>query len=298
LKHLLIGDNSFLGISHLSQSRGRSTGLSLETEDKVKIIEKAASCGATGFTFSTDPTNFQVLSGLASSNQIMEDFAVYPVLPYAARYVRVVNEKGITGLMNDILSRLSAMEKAKLLVQSGISALTFDPLGLMRAYMDYELSQIPKNTKIHSVLLHEVITDLAVSFGSTEILQQFTKHIRHKWHAVPGFVTRNFTKFVDLCLKMNQPLSDIFIMAPFNSIGFQMNPSRESCETCLSKMSDSNVIAMSILASGYLSLNDAITYIRHSSHISGVAVGVSSLDHAENTFRKLQELTSVKPTTS
>ena len=58
----------------------------------------------------------------------------------------------------------------------------------------------------------------------------------------------------------------------------------------LREFGDANVIAMSILASGYLSLNDAVTYIRHSSHISGVAVGVSSLDHAENTFRKLQEL--------
>ena len=258
----------------------------------MKIIEKAASCGATGFTFSADPTNFQILNGLASSDQIKEDFAVYPVLPYAARYVRVVNEKGVTGLLNDVLSRLSAMEKARLLVQSGISTLTFDPLGLMRAYMDSELSQIPQNTKIHSVLLHEVITDLAVSFGSTEIIQQFTQHIKNKWHAIPGFVTRNFPKFVDLCHKMNQSLSDILIMTPFNSIGFQMNPSRESCEACLSGMSDGNVIAMSILASGYLSLYDAVTYIRHSSRISGVAVGVSSLDHAEDTFRKLQELTS------
>jgi triosephosphate isomerase len=91
---------------------------------------------------------------------------------------------------------------------------------------------------------------------------------------------------------MNQPLSDILIMTPFNSIGFQMNPSRESCETCLSRMSDANVIAMSILAGGYISLNDAVTYVRHCSGISGVAVGVSSLDHAENTFRKLQELAS------
>jgi len=289
LQHFLIGDNSFLGISHLSQARGRSVGLSLGTEDKVKIIEKAASCGATGFTFSTDPTNFEVLRGLASSDQIKDDFAVYPVLPYAARYVRVVNEKGITGLMNDVLSSLSAVEKARLIVHSGISTLTFNPIGAMMAYIDSELSQIPKEAKIRSVLLHEVITDLGVSFRATEIFQSFTQHIRNKWHATPGFVTRNFPKFVDLCHEINQPLSDILIMTPFNSIGFQMNPSRESCEAYLTRVGDGKIIAMSILAAGYIPLYDAVAYIRNLSGISGVVVGVSSLDHSEVTFRTLRE---------
>lgn len=290
MKHLLIGDNAFLGISHLSQSRGRNRHLSLDTNDKVKVIEKAVSSGATGFTFSADPSNFRVLRSLASSDQIREGFAIYPILPYAARYVRAVNEKGITGLIDDVMSQLSITEKAKLIVRGSISTLTFNPLGAMMSYIDSELSQIPRNANIQSVLLHEVITDLGISFGATEMFQSFSRHIRDKWHTVPGFVTRNFTKFVDLFSEMNQPLSDIVIMAPFNSIGYQMNPSRQSCEACLSKMSESNVIAMSILAGGYLSLDDAVSYIRNFSNVSGVAIGVSSLDHAETTFLKLKEL--------
>ena len=79
---------------------------------------------------------------------------------------------------------------------------------------------------------------------------------------------------------MNWPLSDIIIMTPFNSIGFQMNPSRQSCEECLSKMNDANVIAMSILAGGYLSLDQATTYIKTLSKLSGVVIGVSTADHA------------------
>ena len=95
MEHLLIGDNSFLGISHLLQSRGRSRRLSLDTRDKVNVIEKAAFCGATGFTFSGDPSDFRVLKELKLSKRIGDDFAIFPVLPYAARYVRAVNEKGI-----------------------------------------------------------------------------------------------------------------------------------------------------------------------------------------------------------
>ena len=103
--------------------------------------------------------------------------------------MRTVNEKGITGLVHDVLSSLSIAEKTKLLVRSGIATLTFNPLGVMMSYIDSELSQIPRNLNVESVLLHEVITDLGVSFGATEMLQSFTEHIRDKWHTKPGFVT-------------------------------------------------------------------------------------------------------------
>ena len=289
MKHLLIGDNSFLGISHLSQSRGRSRRLSLDTNDKVKVIEQAASCGATGFTFSADPSNFQVLKGLEDSGKVGDGFAIYPVLPYAARYVRAVNEKGITGLIEDIMSQLSTAEKAKLIVRGGISTLTFNPLGAMMSYIDSELSQVPKNIKIRSVLMHEVITDLGISFGAAEIFQSFSDHIREKWHTVPGFVTRNFTRFVDFFSKSKQSLGDIFIMAPFNSIGYQMNPSRTACESSLASVTG-NVIAMSILAGGYLSLDEAIPYISKLSTLSGITIGVSSTEHAKTTFQTLSKL--------
>jgi hypothetical protein len=290
MKYRLIGDNAFLGISHISQSRGRSKQLSLDTEAKVKLIEAAGSCGATGFTFSADPTNFHVLRRLTVSDQISKEFAIYPVLPYAARYVRAINEKGITGLMNDVLSQLSLAEKAKFIVQGSISTLTFDPIGAMMAYIDSELSQIPRNSNIQSVLLHEVITDLGISFGAIEMFESFIRHIRGKWHTMPGFVTRNFPSFVSRLHEMNLPLNDILVMTPFNSIGFQMNPSKQSCEECLSKMEHGNVFAMSILAGGYLSLTEAVAYIKQLPNLSGIVAGMSSLDHAERTFKSLREL--------
>lgn len=292
MKHLLIGDNAFLGVSHLSQSRGRSRRLSLDTDAKVKIIEQAASCGATGFTFSTDPTNFQILRSLAISDQIARDFAIHPVLPYAARYVRAINEKGITGLMSDVLSQLSIADKAKLIVQGTISTLTFDPIGAMMAYIDSELSQIPRNANIQSVFLHEVITDLGVSFGATEMFQSLTQHIRSKWNTVPGFVTRNFPKLVSFFNEMNLPLTKVAIMTPFNSIGFQMNPSREACERSLFGLQGTQVFAMSVMAGGYLPLENAARYLGNLQNISGIVVGVSSTAHAYESFTALASIKS------
>jgi hypothetical protein len=269
---------------------GRQKALRLENDEIVRVIEKAVSCGATGFTFSTDSTNFRILRSLAVSDKIDSHFAIYPVLPYAARYVRDINEKGIRGLVSDVFSQLSVGEKTKLIVQGSISTVMLNPLGAMMAYIDSELSKIPRTINIQSILLHEVVTDLAVSFRSVEVFETFINHVRSKWHVKPGFVTRNFPSFVDLFREMNQPLKEIVIMTPFNSIGFQMNPSRQSCEDCLSDMNGANVIAMSILAGGYIPLHKAPIYIRNLSNLSGAAIGVSSVDHAERTFRTMQEL--------
>jgi hypothetical protein len=53
-------------------------------------------------------------------------------------------------------------------------------------------------------------------------------------------------------------------------------------------MSEGHVIAMSMMAGGFLSLDQAIDYIRALPRLSGVAVGVSSREHAEDTFVKLK----------
>jgi hypothetical protein len=50
------------------------------------------------------------------------------------------------------------------------------------------------------------------------------------------------------------------------------------------------VIAISILAAGYLSPSDAIDYIATLPNIKGVAVGVSKEKHAQETFKFLKAL--------
>lgn len=139
MKTLLIGDNSFIGVSHLSQERARERTERLDVKSIVEIIETAVSCGATGYTFSTHPVNLQILSALQDSGKIESTFGLYPVLPYAQGYVRLANEKGMRGLVDETLSRLSLLDRTKAIFDSGISALRLDPLGVMKTYLDMEL---------------------------------------------------------------------------------------------------------------------------------------------------------------
>lgn len=132
LKTVLIGDNSFIGVSHLSQERARERIERLDVKSIVEIIETAVSCRATGYTFSTHPVNLQIVKALKGSGKIVDGFGLYPVLPYAQAYVRLANEKGMRGLVDETLSKLSLSDKAKALFKSGLSALRLDPLGMRK----------------------------------------------------------------------------------------------------------------------------------------------------------------------
>ena len=72
--------------------------------------------------------------------------------------------------------------------------------------------------------------------------------------------------------------------APFNPLGFQMCPSREACEATLQDLAGSTVIGFSVLAAGYLGLDEAVRYVAGLRGLAGVAVGASTIEHACQTF--------------
>jgi hypothetical protein len=200
-----------------------------------------------------------------------------------------MNEKGVVGTLAELFDQVSILDKARLLFEGGVQSLAADPIGVMTSYLNYELSRIPKGANIRSILLHDVVTDLALSYRSAGLIQSYIENIRNKWQATPGFVTRNFSRFIEFFNQMGWRLSDVIVMTPFNRIGFQMNPSKESCEASLSKLENGKVIAMSIMAGGYLTLEDALDYIQGLRNLHGITLGVSTSEHAAETFTRLQK---------
>lgn len=290
----LIGDNGFIGVSHLSQELARERSEKLDVSAIAEVIEAANSAGASGYTFSTHPINLQVLTALQHSETLRDGFALYPVLPYAQGYVRLANEKGMRALVDESLNKLPLMQRAKAVVETGISAVTLDPVRLLRAYVGVELNSYlsvkPEKSSIRSVLLHEVLTDLCLGLNNLNLLNAFAQFIREQYEVSPGFVTYNLVRFVELFRQEGMALEGVTIMTPFNSIGYQMSPSREASETCLASLSKSNVIAMSLLAGGYLTLNQALEYLQTLPQHVAVAVGASTRQHAEDTFNRLRAL--------
>ena len=101
----------------------------------------------------------------------------------------------------------------------------------------------------------------------------------------PGFNTRNFAYLVNKLNEWDIRARDVVIAAPFNKVGFQMDPSKAECEKALASLDEANVIAISILAAGYLKPVEAADYIQSLPNILGVAAGVSKEQHARETFK-------------
>jgi len=137
-------------------------------------------------------------------------------------------------------------------------------------------------------MLHEVLTDMFLALDLDQIFKDYV-HFIERLGIKPGFETRNFAFLVNKFKKWDIDFSDIVIAAPFNKMGFQMNPSRYECEKALAEVPESTVIAMSVLAAGYLRLSEVVEYIDGLENISGVVVGVSKEKHAYETFSVLKE---------
>ena len=292
-KVLLVGDNPFHGISHLSQKRSRTRGKTpTNPEYAAKLIELSIENGANGFMFSVSRKTLSILNILRKNNK-NNNLKLYAIVPYAYEYVRLANMTGgVPGLAKKLMKEIIFSGNIRAIASGLNGVLRSDLNSLIKTYLLYEISRIKRSmgrkAKLESVLLHQLITDLCLGLGLDHILKFYIKFML-KAGIAPGFNTGNFTLLVKKFREWNVNLEDVTIAAPFNKAGFQMVPSREECEKTLTELPKPNVLAISILAAGYLKPEEAVDYIARLPNIKGVAVGVSKEKHANETFKLIRE---------
>jgi uncharacterized protein (DUF486 family) len=290
---LLVGDNPFHGISHLSQERARIRGESAtDPAYAANLVMTSVKNGADGFMFSVSDTTLSILRTIREQKG-HEPIQLYALVPYAYEYVRLATQVGgIPGLARRFAKQVALSGNVAAIANGLKGIVRMDPAALMKAYLAYEISRIKSSAgnkgNLGSLLLHEIITDMALALDLDQIFKSYVDYLLK--HAIrPGFETRNFPYLVDKFMEWGIGLDEITIATPFNRIGFQMNPSRIECEKALSHVSESTrIIAMSVLAAGYLKLPEAMEYIRGLTNLKGVVIGVSKEHHANETFKFLK----------
>lgn len=278
---ILLGDNPFFGIDHLSQDRARKRMDHLKGLDKIiDIIQFSLDSGIKGFVVSTHPQLKDLINRMKESTDILDKLQFYPILPYAQGYVAKVTEKGMVGAMNDILSGSTTQDKMKILLKGSLGYITKDYDKLLQTFIDIELGPLV-GIKKQTVFLHDVITDLAMSLDMKNIISLFMDYTRQKYGVEIGLVTKNFPKLVQ---KLNNwDITIPTVMTSFNSVGNQMNPSKEEYELCL-KENNIKVIAMNVLAGGLVKPRDAAQYITTVTP-HAVVVGMSTREHVTETMK-------------
>jgi hypothetical protein len=278
---IILGHNQFIGVDHFSQDRARDrVQLFSDNENILNVVRDFYELGGTGMMLSTHPRTKSILETIGSDPVLSKNLNMYPLIPYAQGYVRKANEMGIVGMLKDILEPASTSTKLKILLKGGMNVFNQDFFSMLSTFIDVEM--LPFNGfNVKAVFLHNVLTDLALSMNSQRVFEFFIDHIKENYNAIPAFGTMNFARLVESFDEwgIKKPL----VMTSFNKAGFQMNPSREECERCLRDY-DVDVLAMSTLAAGYLKPKEAYEYLFSLPNIKSAVVGVSSKEHAEETF--------------
>jgi hypothetical protein len=281
---ILLGDNPFFGVDHLSHERARLRSLKNNSfENAVNVIRYSYENGVKDMMINTHPNIDEFFMELKNED-LLDKINFHPMIPYAAGYVQKLTEKGSIGVLKDILSSTGIKNEIKIISKSGLGFLKKDLGELFKVFLDVELLRLEKiNMKV--VYLHPAITDLALSLNLKNIFEIFFDHLQKNHNVQAGLCTKNFPRLID---KLDEwDLECPHIMTSFNKSGFLMNPSRQECETYLEKYSG-KLVAMNILAGGFLDVNTSIEYIKSLKNIDSVIVGVSSIKHAQETFSLLK----------
>jgi hypothetical protein len=291
-KMLLVGDNPFHGISHLSQERARNrAGNADSIKEKADLVLAAVDNGADGFMFSVSDVTLSILKNLRERNAIKE-VELYAIIPYAYEYVRIATQTGTPALAKKVAKQIVLSGNIGAVLSGLNAAIQMNPRSLMKTYLTYEISRIKssagKKAKLNSILLHEVITDMGLALNFDWLFKSYVSYLSKK-DIVPGFNTRNFPYLVRKFNEWDIDLADTVIATQFNKAGFQMNPSRTKCEKTLSRLSHPIVLAISVLAAGYFKPPEAVDYIASLTNLKGIVVGVSKMKHARETFPIFKE---------
>jgi hypothetical protein len=288
---LILGSNPLTGTDHFLRERVRDSGKRRSLDDAVRVLEASFDSGARGFNFNTGPTVNQLLLQLREKG-FEKEVGLYPIIPNTDFGANLLG-RGTAGMLSALLADLSAGQKARTVLSGAWAYLTSDPLSAISTYVKTERDRLtraaPPSMKIRTFLVHELLTDTMVGMGAVEPLREYISQMRRNLRLPPGFITRNFPHFLAL-LKANEiDPTELVIMTPVNSIGFQMTPDRVTVEQALEELGSTNIIAMNILGGGLVRFENALTYFRSVKGVGAVAVGVSSVEHALSTFRALEK---------
>jgi hypothetical protein len=291
VKEILLGDNPFLGVSHLAQEKARIERNEISrVEAKAEIIKAALEGGVIGFTFSTHSSNLELLKYMGRQHpEVLGKLNYYILIPYAHSYIRKANVIGTIGLAKAIIRDIVLKHPA----DSITSAVTLNFSKVASLFIGMEanlyLKVLPRE-RVKAILLHEVLTELIVAYSLVELLEELKGYVERKLEVSFGLETRNIGQLRRF-LKENGIRVD-YIMTPMNPLGYQMAPSKEEAEKAIQELGDRGVkiIAVNILASGAVSLEETCRYLEgYRDRVYAVAYGTVKPYRARENAIKLRQ---------
>lgn len=100
MERVILGDNQFFAVNHLSDERSRAQAIRFK-EDKaiIDVLDNAISCGINTFMCTTHDRIANICNYMRQNPEKYKDFKFHPCMPYAHKYANAVTELGIMGTL-------------------------------------------------------------------------------------------------------------------------------------------------------------------------------------------------------
>ena len=276
MEKVLLGDNQFFAVNHLSDEKSREQAIRFKDDASIiRVLDQAIETGINTFMCTTHDRIGNICNHLRSNPGKYRDFKIFPCMPYAHKYANAVTELGIIGTVKQYVSGniFSTFTKG------GVAYLNKDFFKLMEIFVDAEMKMF-KGISTPVIFIQNVVVDLILGLGLNNVFKEYDSYIRKKYNAEPGYITMNLPALFDALNSVG--IENPIICSSINKIGFRMSGGKERYERYLTEK-NFRPIAMQVLAAGALRPEEAIEYLSRFPKIEAVLFGASSKAHIQET---------------
>lgn len=281
MDRIIFGDNQFFGINHMSEEKAQAQAERFKDIGAIiKVIDAAYDCGIHAFMFNTHDRVAELCNHFRANPEKYSDIRLYPSMPYAHKYANAVNEKGMIGAISEfVFSGRSAGQAIGTIIRGGMSVINKDMIEVMRLLVDAEMRMF-RGLNVRAIFLQNIVTDLLLGMKAKKVFVEFSDHIKDTYGVDPGFNSMNMPRLVEFLLECG--IENPIVCSSINKAGYLMCPNRQAYEKVLAEKSF-RPMAMSILASGAVSAQEAVEYVCGLPKVQSIVFGASSRGHIEQT---------------
>lgn len=267
---LLLGDNQFFGINHMSEEKARAQAIRFQdTSAIIDVIDVALDHGIRTLMCTTHDRIGEVCDHMRANPERYADYRFYPCMPYAHKYANAVTDNGMLGAVRQFLPEEGLLNAA---LRGGKSFMRKDIEGIITLLIDAEMKMF-HGLSTPVVFLQNVIVDLMLGLGFDEAFTIFDRHVRERYGAEPGFITMNLPMLLDTLDRVG--IRNPIVCANINEIGFRMSGGIDAYEQALRER-EFRPVAMSVFASGAIPPQRALRWIHDHAQVEAIVFGASS----------------------
>jgi hypothetical protein len=283
MDRLLFGDNQFFGVNHMSEDKALAQQMRFQNLDAVmEVLDAAYDEGVRTFMCTTHERVADICNVVRQHPDRYREMTFYPCMPYAHKYANAVTDEGILGAIRKFLPEQGFLDAA---ITGTRSLASRDVEGAAKLLIDAEMKMF-KGLRTPVVWMQNVVVDLLLGMGFYDAFRMFADHVRERFGAEAGFITRNLPMLLKALETVG--VENPIVCSNINKLGFRMSGGVEGYRDALEN-APFRVVAMSVYASGAIPAREAIEWVTSLPNVQSIVFGASSRANIVSTRRLVEE---------